>query len=183
MQRAKGVTGQNTVLIILNSRPIERYLKSKDVVWRKISSACWGSCATFEREGSGSATPSAYAALCTHGTCRQSQRRLRCPGVILEGTGVPGPQRCLNQTPSKGREAFAHHLPQEELPPKTHHTPSETEETLTKTGRHRHMRGEGGEKRKRESQCTQQQGERKVREEGKQSQKSSLGKRINWEVR
>lgn len=63
---------------------------------------------------------SAFTALCTHGTCRQSQRRLRCPGVIQEGTGVPGPQRCLSQTPSKGREAFAHRLPREELPTTPH---------------------------------------------------------------
>lgn len=61
--------------------------------------------------------PSAYGALCTHRTCHQSLWRLRCAGVILEVTRVPDPQRCLNQTPSKGREAFAHHLPQKKFDP------------------------------------------------------------------
>lgn len=68
--------------------------------------------------------PSAIiAALCTHGTCRQSQWRLRCPGVILEGTKEQGPRRCLNQTLSKGREAFAHRLPRKELAPPTSKIP------------------------------------------------------------
>lgn len=71
------------------------------------ANASWGSCA--ERPGSAVATRFAYAALCTHETCRLSHWRLQ--GEILEGTGVPGPQRCLNQTLSKGQEAFAHRLP------------------------------------------------------------------------
>lgn len=61
--------------------------------------------------------PPASAAVCTHRTCRQSPWRLRCPGAFLEVVGAPGPQRCLNQTPSKGQKAFAHRLPQGELPP------------------------------------------------------------------
>lgn len=66
--------------------------------------------------------PSAYAAVCTHRTCCQSLWRLHCQGVNLEVAGVPGPPRCLNQTPSKGQKAFAHHLPQGELhpPPRPH---------------------------------------------------------------
>lgn len=77
----------------------------------------------MDREGSGGVPPPhpAYAALSTHGTCRQSPWRLRGPTVIPEGTGVPGPQRCLNQTLSKDREAFAHRLPQERVDP----TPNE----------------------------------------------------------
>lgn len=63
--------------------------------------------------------PSAYAAACTHRTRCQSLWRLHCRGVNLEVAGVPGPQRCLNQTPSKGQKAFAHRLPQGELPPPT----------------------------------------------------------------
>lgn len=93
--------------------------------------------------------PSAYAALCTHRTCRQSQWRLQ--GEILEGTGVPGPQRCLNQTPSKGREAFAHRLPQEDFPPQPH-THSKKRDVM-KTRQNRHMREE--EKREGEAQFTQ----------------------------
>lgn len=58
--------------------------------------------------------PPASAAVRTH---TQSLWRLRCPGAFLEAAGAPGPQRCLNQTPSKGQKAFAHHLPQGELPP------------------------------------------------------------------
>lgn len=78
--------------------------------------------------------PSAYAALCTHGTCRQSQWRLRCPGVILEGTGVPGPQRCLNQTLSKGREAFAHRLPRGRVAPNPMPSERETLKRWDSTG-------------------------------------------------
>lgn len=70
--------------------------------------------------------------LCTHGTCHQSQWRLQSLGVTLGGTGVPGPPRCLNQTPSMGREAFAHRLPQAALTPppvKQRHYGERTPET------------------------------------------------------
>lgn len=84
--------------------------------------------------------PCATAALCTHGTSRQSQWRLRCLGVILEGTGVPDPQRCLNQTPSKGREAFAHRLPPGRVSPNTP-TPSENRDITKKEEyTHKHER-------------------------------------------
>lgn len=73
------------------------------------TNASWASCA--EKPGSAVAIPFAYAALCTHETCRLSHWRLQGQGAILEGTGVPGPQRCLNQTLSKGQGAFAHRLP------------------------------------------------------------------------
>lgn len=114
--------------------------------------------------------PCATAALCTHGTSRQSQWRLRCLGVILEGTGVPGPQRCLNQTPSKGREAFAHRLPPGRVSPNTP-TPSENRD-ITKKEEYTHTR----KRRKDKNTGYTTQEERKVREEGK-SQKSSPGGR------
>lgn len=82
--------------------------------------------------------PSAYAAACTHRTRCQSLWRLHCRGVNLEVAGVPGPQRCLNQTPSKGQKAFAHRLPQGELPP--HNPIPRGKKDMTKKDQNRYMR-------------------------------------------
>lgn len=86
--------------------------------------------------------PSAYAAVCTHRTCCQSLWRLRCPGAFLEVAEAPGPQRCLNQTPSKGQKAFAHRLPQGELPP---NPIPRGKRDITRTEGHRHTREQRGE--------------------------------------
>lgn len=83
--------------------------------------------------------PSAYAAVCTHRTCCQSLWRLHCQGVNLEVAGVPGPPRCLNQTPSKGQKAFAHRLPQGELPPRPGPIPRGKKD-ITKMDRNRYVR-------------------------------------------